>query len=100
MQIDGDIDGRRKLPLRSANFEESLPDAIELVVDGVRREVSQVVQQRFCEGIPSSGRDVHVLVAIQLERLSTCICELLIEGDPREDFLDALERMAKRISIV
>jgi len=63
------------------------------IVDGVHREVSQVIQQRFSEGIASSGRDVHMLVTIELEYLRTCVCELLIKGNARENFEKILSRV-------
>ncbi|MFC7325986.1 hypothetical protein ACFQMF_15585 [Halorubrum rutilum] len=35
VEIDGNIDERRKLALRLGDFEHSISDAIELVSDGV-----------------------------------------------------------------
>ncbi len=93
MKIDGNIDEGGKSALGSEDFEHLLSDAIELVIDGIRREVSQVVQQRFSERIPSSRRYIHLLITVKLERFAARVCELVIEGNTREDFDKILSRV-------
>jgi hypothetical protein len=93
MEIDGNIDEWRKSMLRPEDFEQSISNAIELIVDVIHREISQVVQQRFGERIPSSGRNVHLLATVKLERFPTRICELLLKSDTREDSAEIHSRV-------
>jgi len=52
-----------------------------------------MVKQGFCEGIASRRRYVDWLGPVQLDGFTACVGELLIESDPREDFLEVLSRV-------
>ncbi|WP_236035635.1 hypothetical protein [Haloarcula rubra] len=83
----------RKQSLCPKDLKEAVADAIELGVDGVRIKVTKVVEQGFREWIPSRRRDVDRLGPTELNGLPTCIRELVVEGDPREDVLEVRSRV-------
>lgn len=93
VNIDGNINRVLEDMVASSVSQNCFADSIELIVDSVRFAITYVVQKCSCKWDPCVGFEGNVITASKLVGLCSGICELVVEGDPREDFEPVLSRV-------